>query len=499
MAESKTNIKGNVLKNSTYNLLGNIVLRIFQIIQSFFMANILGPTQYGLRNGIQMYFEYGNYNHLGTNSLLSKKRQLYEHSNVVERDYLTNLVFSFNLITGIIFILISLGLYFILTDITLKYSLLLIGFCVFIANFRNINNIILNSQQKFKQISKINFWIGLSGTIFICLGVYFFGIIGSYLGSILYLTINYFLSKHYAGISFKFIFEPKKYFELIKNGFILFLLSFSFLLIFSINRLFIIKGYGITELGYYAIGLFFANLMYFFITTLVYPLIPNIYQNRDNNVDLIKYIIIPYRLVMSLIYFMCILIIFLIPFIIFILPEYNAGIQYINILLFSIIFFPILITNYFISRNQEMKLLFITSIIIILEVLSNIFILLLNLKPIYLAISVVIINFIYGFILNLICYKDIFKSYKKALKEIFNYLWPLGYALVGYGLLWLLAHYVLYGFVNYYLVKIIQAILFTIWYSPILWKIEKEHKILKIIWTGVKNKLSKQPLEKNIE
>jgi O-antigen/teichoic acid export membrane protein len=74
MVESKTNIKGNVLKNSTYNLLGNIVLRIFQIIQSFFMANILGPTQYGLRNGIQMYFEYGNYNHLGTNSLLSKKR-----------------------------------------------------------------------------------------------------------------------------------------------------------------------------------------------------------------------------------------------------------------------------------------------------------------------------------------------------------------------------------------------------------------------------------------
>jgi hypothetical protein len=145
-----------------------------------------------------------------------------------------------------------------------------------------------------------------------------------------------------------------------------------------------------------------------------------------------------------------------------------------------------------------MKLLVITSIIIILEVLSNIFILLLNLKPIYLAISVVIINFSYGFILNLICYKDIFKSYKKALKEIFNYLWPLGYALIGYGLLWLLAHYVLYGFVNYYLVKIIQALLFTIWYSPILWKIEKEHKILKIIWQGVKNKLSKQPMEQKV-
>ncbi|PIU22567.1 MAG: hypothetical protein COT14_00460, partial [Candidatus Diapherotrites archaeon CG08_land_8_20_14_0_20_30_16] len=71
------------------------------------------------------------------------------------------------------------------------------------------------------------------------------------------------------------------------------------------------------------------------------------------------------------------------------------------------------------------------------------------------------------------------------------------YALVGYGLLWLLAHFWLYGIMNYYVMKVIQAVLFTIWYSPILWKIEKEHRIIKIIWAGIKGKIKGKEL--NIE
>jgi O-antigen/teichoic acid export membrane protein len=271
-----------------------------------------------------------------------------------------------------------------------------------------------------------------------------------------------------------------------------FINGLAFLIIFSIGRIIIISEYGATALGYYAVGLFFAGLVDFALSSLILPLNPNIYKYANDKSKLIKYIILPENLIYRILYYLVFVIIYLVPFVIFIVPKYGPGIVYIDILIFATIFLPRLITSLFFALRKELITMYVLISIIALSLILNLTIAYFDLGMIYIAFTTLITLFLYGQIMHLMGYKEILGSYRLAIKEIFNYLWPLGYALLGYGLLWMLAHFLLYDFMNYYLVKIIQAILFTVWYSPILWKIEKEHKLVAMLWTNLKNRFRKK-------
>jgi len=486
--------KDRVIKNSLKFIPSNIFLRFFQIIQGIFVANILGPTLFGLKNAIQLISDYGQYIHFGTENSFYKERQITEYKkDVSQKDEITNLTFTFYFFSSFLFLFICLLLFFLLPySITIRSSILVIGFLVPLTLFNSFFYTILQSKQEFKKLSILNVLQG----IFVFLGVvvftYFWGVFGFFLGALIGLIIPFFYSYFESKYRVHFLFNYKKMYYLIKTGIILFFLGLAYIVFFSIDRLFILFSYGQTELGFYAIGLFFGNLMYFLIRTIILPLVPNVYQNIDNNFLLSKLIITPLKMVRLILYWVVFILIYLIPLFVLLLPQYSSGVQYINILIFSMMFFPILINNYFIGRNKEKYLILISLIFILLGILFNSLVVVFNLSPIFVAYATLFTIFMYGNVVYLIGYKDLLGSWKLALKEVFNYLWPLGYALIGYGLLWLLAHYWLYDILNYYIVKVIQAVLFTIWYLPILWKIEKEHKILKMIWQGFKVKIKKE-------
>jgi O-antigen/teichoic acid export membrane protein len=265
-----------------------------------------------------------------------------------------------------------------------------------------------------------------------------------------------------------------------------------YLVFFGIDRLFILFGYGGMELGYYAVGLFFGSIIYLFINTLLIPFIPQIYQNLSKQKLLNKLIITPTKIIACFSYFIAFLVLFLLPFIIFILPKYGLSIEYIDILVFSMLFFPVLITNYYIGKNKELFLIKLSLIFIVLIILLNCLVLFFGMRPIFIAYTTMLSIFFYGLTVNYFGYKELLGSKILAIKEVFNYLFPFFYGLVGYGLLWFLAHFWLYGFINYYIVKIIQTILFIIWYSPILWKIEKEHRIWKLVFNYLKGKIKRK-------
>ncbi len=488
--------KASIITNTLLVLVADIWSKIMLIIQGIIVANILGPTLFGLRDAIKLLYDYGSNVHLGSLHLLVKKRQTYEYSNMSKRDYYTNLVFSLIVFVSIIFFISSVIFFFVTSySFTTRISAVIIGLAVPVNMFYLFNNVIVNSQGKFKLYFFNNVLYGTLILVLVSLLVYLLGVAGYFLGTLLstlIIVLINFKNQHY---HFKFIFSLKAFLILLRSGFFIFLLSLNFLVFFSIDRLFVIYGFDATVLGYYSVGLFFANLIYFLIISFFIPIQPQIYQNINNKVQLIKLIIKTNNIVMCLLYFVAVLILFLNPFVIFVLPKYGPGLEYIKLLTFSILFFPVLINTFFIGKGREKQLLLLTTLFIIFGAVLNLIVILLHFDAIFISLSTLITFFGYGTTANLIGYQKILGSYKKAAKEVFNYLWPLGYALVGYGLLWLLAHFWLYGFINYYIVKIIQAILFTIWYSPILWKIEKEHRIIKMIWQGVKNKFRKEPIE----
>lgn len=482
--------KQKLLKDSLYNTFSSIILRISQIIQGIFVANILGPVLFGLKNAIQMILDYGNYSHLGVLNSFYKERQSLEYTNVKKRDYYTNIVFSYLVLIGVISILISIVLFiFLNVSSTIKYSILLIGFLIPLSLFMTFLNTILQSKNEFKKIATLNIFQGIFILFFIIILVYYLGIVGYFLGALLGFLLCLLVFWNTINYTPKFVMNLKSILLFIRSGFSLFLFNLSYLVFYSIDRIFIISYYGELQLGFYAIGLFFANLMFFLIYTLLLPIVPKVFQNINNKTKISKIIIKPTNLAYLIIYWIVILILFLYPFILFIMPDYIQGVHFVYVLLFSVMFFPILIVNYFIGKNKELYLIGYTVFFLVLAIVLNLLVVLFKLPAIYIAYASAIVIALYGNSLNLVGYKSLLGSWKLAFKEVINYLWPLGYALVGYGLLWLLAHYWLYDIMNYYVVKVIQAILFTIWYLPILWKIEKEHRIIRLIWSGVKGKL----------
>lgn len=490
--------KERILKDSFYNSISTILLRISQIIQGIIVANILGPSLFGLKSAIQMVSDYGPQLHLGSINIFYIERQKLEFKSgkqAKQKENITNLVFSHLIIISFLFLFVCLLLFFFLPFSNIvNWSLLIIGVLVPITLLYSFFNMVQISQEKFKQIFRTNLIQTFFVTPFVILGVLFFGVIGYFLGATIGFLVVILYQYSNLKLTLRFTFYLRGICLLIKKGLPLFLFGLAFLLFSSIDKLFILFGFGKTELGLYTIGLFFANLFFFLLINIILPIVPKIYQNFTNSKNLIILIMNSNNFLYRFIYYILFVILFLSPFVIFILPKYVGGIVYINILIFSAVFFPNLIVNYFFAKNKTWLLIKWTFFFMCIGLLLNTFVLLYNLSSIYIAFATMISFFLYGATINFIGYKEILGSYRLAFREVFNYLWPLGYALVGYGLLWLLAHFWLYFILNYYVVKVIQAILFTIWYFPILWKIEKEHAILKIIWQGVKNKFKKEPI-----
>ncbi len=489
MTEEKS-IKKEFILNSTKMLSSNLILNFLGLIQGLVVANLLGPTFFGLKNALQMVVDYGTNIHLGSLKTFSKKRQIYEISNSKKRDYITNLTFSFLFLISTFSIVGGIIAFFVLSySFSTRLSVLIIGVLISVWLYCSFSHIILQSKSDFKTIFKSNILQGVIVLVLVLLFVYLWGVPGFFLGSLLGLIIVLFYVFSYVKSDLKLIFNFNGFILLIKNGFWIFLLSLMYLIFFGIDRIFILFGYGKMELGYYAIGLFFGGLVYYFINTLLTPFVPKIYQNLSKLDLLNKLIIKPTKIIYCFSYFIAFVIFILLPFVIFILPEYGPSLEYINILVFSMLFFPVLIMNYYIGTNKELFLIKISGLFILIVALLNWLVLIFNLEAVFIAYTTLLSIFLYGLIVNYFGYKEILGSGKLASKEILNYLWPLGYALIGFGILWLLAQFLLYGFINYYVVKIIQAVLFTIWYSPILWKIEKEHRIWGLVWSYIRGKI----------
>lgn len=485
------NKKSGLIINLIINVLSNIVLRVTQIIQGILVANILGPTQFGIKNAIQIIIDYGRYSHFGVLDFFYKIRS--SSITETERLELYENVFSFLFFMGVFVAIIGLVLAIFLNYSSyIRLSILFAGLSIGLTFIILFYYLILQSNQDFSNVAKINIVQGVITFLLIIFFVYYFGILGYFIGFLVSTILILIYIQNMAGIMPKIKFDYLQILSLIKSSFYLFVLTFSFTVILSVDRIFITFFYDKTSLGYYTIGLFFSGIIYFVLSILFAPIIPNIYKLKQLTlVDLIKYTMKSNNIIYRGLYYLAVLIVFISPFFIFVLPKYGPGLVYINILCFSTIYMPYLMNAYFIAKHKEKEFIYVTILFILLALVFDFIIFAFNFGIIYIAFVTLIVVFVYGNTINMFGYKDILGSWSLAIKEVFNYLWPLGYALIGYGLLWLLAHYWLYDIMNYYVAKIVQAILFTLWYSPILWKIEKEHKIWKMVWDYLKGKMKK--------
>ena len=232
--------KGTLLKNTFLNSISNIILRILQMIQGIFVANILGPAQYGIKSALQL-FDYLAYYDLGALSFFYNERSKNEYINKNYVKQLSNEIFSFLLLMSIfVIIFCSILTLFIPYSLTVKLSILVIGFSVIFGSFSSFYRVILKSRSEFTILSKSYILLGVTTFLFIIIFVYLFGVLGYFLGVAIgtFTSLLYYIKK--TDYSPKFNINYPIYLKIIKLGFLLFVVSLGYISLISIDKIFFV-------------------------------------------------------------------------------------------------------------------------------------------------------------------------------------------------------------------------------------------------------------------
>jgi len=425
--------KKEIISDISKNTISNIFIKLMGFIQGLFVVNILGPILFGLKNALSLIYDYGQNSHLGVVFQHNIERKSNEIKDTKYANKISDATFSF-LIFLSIFVIIILGIvaYFINYSLQTKLSIFIIGFAISFAFFVYLFTSIFTSQRKFSILLKWNIVNGILAIICVVPLTYYFKVFGFFLG----LAISSFLSVAYLLLIKKQIYNPKfnidlkVYTHLLKTGFLVLITQLFWLSLLSIDRIFVLHFFGTEILGYYAVGLFFSGYVRFLIQLISVPLTPHIYQKDEKEV--INYIIKPNKYIYSGLYYIIIVAIILVPFLIFVFPKYGSSLDFIKILLFSTIFMPDLTTQYFLSKRRNWFIIKTTLLFLIFVILLNLLVIYLGFGAIGIAISTLIVLFLYSNTFNYLCYKELLVSTKKVIFEIWSYIWPLIYAGVGY-------------------------------------------------------------------
>ena len=100
MASAKEELIKDVSVFSGSTILGKIIL----VVRGMITAKFLGPSMYGLWNGLSIILNYTAQLHLGTLNALNKEVPYYRvKGNLKKVDEIRNTTLSFEIVNGVIF------------------------------------------------------------------------------------------------------------------------------------------------------------------------------------------------------------------------------------------------------------------------------------------------------------------------------------------------------------------------------------------------------------
>lgn len=250
----------SVTKNVLQNSLGEIGSRFPLALGELIIAKVLGPVNYGLWATVQLTVNYNNFSHFGFLSSLAKLEPIsIARGDIEESDKQRNSAFSAVLIIDV-FLVVSfmmLGFFTNLFHNLFQYKLTIVGVALLMLMQQLYIYIEVCLQNRFAFMcwSKGRLLFSIVFLILICATVFSFGLPGlvfawflSYLVSVVY----YFTSR--PDIIPRFIMPYDKLKEMFWVGFPLYLFGLLKLLVFSLDKVFILYFFGASLLGPYNIS-----------------------------------------------------------------------------------------------------------------------------------------------------------------------------------------------------------------------------------------------------
>ncbi len=279
--------------------------------------------------------------------------------------------------------------------------------------------VILRSHHQFSLLSRLNLLSALV-EVTACVGlVMIWGIQGVILG----LTLTFLLGGIYirkkSMLRFPLHLKWIKFRELrrlLKIGIPLILYDSLRMVFLSVDKIMIIALLGYTQLGLYSVATMAFNFLMPLPKSIFNVIAPRFYEafGKTENIESMKKYLIEPTIVVGYLFSILIGIgvIFLIPMIFHILPQYRDGIQAVTILLISSFFYSIIFMwgFFLIAMHKQMKMVYFNLIAVILSIGLNLFFvkglhwgiagIAVGTSITYAVLSTIFITYVYSFYTN---------------------------------------------------------------------------------------------------
>lgn len=378
-------MKKEIVKHIVQFSSSNLVLQGAIFIQNLFIANLLGPSSYGIFNALQLITIYSWVLQFGVIDGMQREIPILRGSGKNDEIKLIKDVgLSYTLLCGFLALtILFISLPFLKTTSEIKFGLICIAFVAFFGLVGNFYGLTFRAENRFGLVSRlllVNAMIAIL-TIPLIVSYKFYG---AFLSLVLASagTLGYAYYKYRPFYSFEVKWNLKVLKPLVIVGFPIMLLSYTAGLSETVDRLLILFSLSNTELGYYAapktiVGAIGALLLVP-ITSVMYPRFTEQYGKTKRLEDLFPLIDKPISILCLIIPVFTGALFVGIPQIVMIfLPAYTSGIHPAQVLLVGASFLSVfgVVGNFYPTINKVFHLyLFHISAVIMTIIISCILI-----------------------------------------------------------------------------------------------------------------------------
>lgn len=481
--KSKKN-EHSIIKEASVYSFSKYFAEIFLALKGFIIATFLGPSLYGLWSFIKTIIFSAKYFSFGTSDAMLRQIPLNKGKKEFDKNYKikqTSLTFRLLVSFIVCFIIIILSFTNKINEYKIETQLLGIVFIFQSIYYYSLDK--FRSETKIIQLSKMEFFYALLTTILGISLLLISKVQGLLLSLIITHTILFFYLWKNKDLLFDFMIEFKLLKKLFRIGFPITVLILCIYLMQNMDKILIYIFLGNTMTGYYGLASFLLNIINYIpltLSTVLFPRMMYKFGKTNNRNEIEEYFHRPMELVSGIMPLILGLLFINIDLAItFFLPEYIPSINTIRILIIGLYFYSILSIpiNILIAFNKQKQFMYISIIILIIQVVLQFLAIKLGYNIIGVAIVTGFIFFLSSFLAIIYTLFLFRKSAVKIMKTLGEISLPFFYQIVILAVLYL----VNIPLNNLILKNLVLSVLFIILMMPLLVYVNSRSNILKKI------------------
>ncbi len=460
--------------------------QILYIIRGFIVARLLSPSFYGIWTVLRSLFGSATYLGLGTQQAMLREVPFsVGEGNKERKSILIQTSLSWNIfISSIVMILVFI---FSFTGFAggYKTEIRLSGILFLLNAVHLFMRPKFKSEQKILLLSRYLFFYAIFNTAFGITLLFFLKLNGLLLGMIIaqLLLLTYLVIKGH--LSLHLYIDKNILKELFRIGLPIMILWFLIFLIGNVDKFIVFIWLGKTNAGYYGLAAFISSMVSYIsytISTVIFPRMMYVYGKTGETKYIEKYFTKPMFILSGIIPIILGIIYINIKAIInLLLPKYMPGITVMHILIAALFFSTIwgLPTNLIIALNKQKKFMYITALLLCLDIILDLILISMGFGMSAIAIVTTFIFFLASALANGYAFFNLKRNFRQITNNLFMIYWPFIYS---FAVMFLI---IAFSFSNLVIFdNIVKSLLFLLFNIPLLIYIEKKSNILSKVFSS---------------